>query len=253
MQPRDQVNLTNASVESNQAIPKASPKVTTKESPKGENSVSPTVATYVTAHTLTSSPRDVSEVVLTPKMPQESQISGTGRPEEPLTAEDARNQQKHSEPPKSDEKPKASRGKPATPSLGASLLLDVWDETNGRLLARTNEQVQAAEELARIKATGDDLKNVQERLLSQKDGFWRGRGVSLKNVANNFHLAALGPIRPPDSRSTLVAPPATATSPQPVAIPADQSPSRKLLRRIPSATPNALLPIGKQPEVRVFQ
>ena len=46
------------------------------------------------------------------------------------------------------------------------------------------------------------LRNVRDRLLSQKDGFWKSRGVSLKNIANNFHLAAQGPLPSSSSNQT---------------------------------------------------
>jgi hypothetical protein len=114
--------------------------------------------------------------------------------------------------------------------------------------------VAAAEELARIKATEDDLRNVQARLLGQKDGFWKARGVSLKNIANNFHLAALGPMSQPDGRRANATSPAKiASHPVQKASPVDSNKPRKLLRRVPTATPGELLPTGTSQEARAVQ
>jgi hypothetical protein len=83
-------------------------------------------------------------------------------------------------------------------SLQAVAILSAWSivvwGTSNKETPRTKDNVAAAEELARSGATEEDLRNVRERLLSQKDGFWEARGVSLKNIANNFHLAAQGPL-----------------------------------------------------------
>jgi len=242
------LNSSDAFTENSRAIPKVMTKITAKEttkvSPKGENDIYPEDSTSVAAHTPPPSSDGVegSQMVSTPETAQGQQTSNSQHPVPPVTtpptsentsdkASDQRKQNGTTG--KASEKPKTSRSSSTTPSSGASLLLDAWDQINGRPLTRTKEQVQAAEELARINATKDDLQNVQERLLSQKDGFWKARGVSLKNVANNFHLAALGPLRPLDG--TKAAPPvqsAVASARPPV----DTSQSRKLLRRVPSAT-----------------
>ena len=83
-------------------------------------------------------------------------------------------------------------------SLQAMVILSAWSlivwGTSDRETPRTKDNLAAAEELARINATENDLRNVRDRLLAQKDGFWTSRGVSLKNIANNFHLAAQGPL-----------------------------------------------------------
>lgn len=276
MQPMDQVNLTDASVESNQAIPKDSPKITAKKTPKRESDVRREDSTPVAALGLTVSSKSVegSRVISAPEITQEQRVYAS-RPEKqapvsqpvatsPTTEDtgdkesDQRKQNstagQSSDKPKTSEKPKPSRSKSTTPSPGASLLLDAWDETNGRPLTRTKEQVETAEELARINATGDDLRNVRERLLSQKDGFWRGRGVSLKNVANNFHLAILGPVPPSERSRANASPPTQPAAPSnPSAAPVDKSSPRKLLRRVPSATQVKLPDKSLLQEVRAAQ
>lgn len=105
-------------------------------------------------------------------------------------------------------------------------MLDAWDRINGRAMPRTDDQVEAAEELARIKATEDDPRNVRDRLLAQKDGFWQARGVSLKNVVNNFHLAAQGPLKSYDQTTSSRSPGGSGNG---------GTPQRKLLKRVPSA------------------
>jgi hypothetical protein len=250
----------NANRESVRAIPKDSTQITTKESPKRE--YHPTEATSVAALTPTSPSNDQQtfEIASVPEIIQEERTPASQCPEEqtpvpptaavPPTAEatcdKASNQrQQNGTTGKTSEKPKGNRNKSTMPSSGAVLLLDAWDEINGRRLTRTKEQVEATEELARISATGDDLKNVRDRLLAQKDGFWRSRGVSLKNVANNFHLAALGPMPSPEGSRAKTSPPA-----QSKASPVDANKPRKLLRRMPSATQAELLPIDRQQEAR---
>jgi hypothetical protein len=236
----DSPHLADGFPKSGNAIPKDFTKIATKDSPKREDH--PTEATSVAALTLVSFSNDqtTDEITSVPQIAgeQASMLASVARG----ASGKASHQRKQSSATtgKTSARPKRDRGK-STPSSGAVLLLEAWDEINGRALPRAKEQVAAAEELARIKATQDDLRNVRDCLLSQKDGFWKARGVSLKNISNNFHLAALGPMPPRASRA--VAPTQSAASP------ADKGSPRKLLRRVPSAT-QAELPVGTSPEMR---
>jgi hypothetical protein len=228
----DSPNMADAFPKSGHAIPKDFTKIPTKDSPKREDH-----PTSVAALTLASFSNDqtTDEITSVPQIAEEqASMLASG---ERGVSDKASHQRKQSRATtgKTSERPKRDRSESPMPSSGAGLLLDAWDEINGRALPRAKEQVAAAEELARIKATEDDLRNVRDRLLGQKDGFWQSRGVSLKNVANNFHLAALGP-----RASRAVAPTQSAASP------ADKGSPRKLLRRVPSATQAG----GTSPEMR---
>jgi hypothetical protein len=254
------IDLSNANDESIGAISQDFTQMTTKDSPKRECNVNPT-ATSVAALTPASPSNDQQtfEIVSVPKIAQEQGVSASQGPEEqapvsspgvaPPTPEDtgdkANDQGKRSSTTrKTGEKPKSSR-RMSVPSSEALLLLDAWDQINGRSLTRTKEQVEAAEELARIQVTADDLRHVRDCLLAQKDGFWRARGVSLKNVASNFHVAALGPLPPPDGRRAKTSPPTqSATSP------GEEHQPRKLLKRKPSAMQAERLSVGAPEEER---
>jgi hypothetical protein len=133
-----------------------------------------------------------------------------------------------------------NRGR-STPSQAALALLDamsrvVWGTSSGKATPQTKDNLEAAEELAQIGATEEDLRHVRDRLLCQKDGFWKARGVSLKNIANNFHLAALGPLPEREWGRT------AATSSGQAASTGSGKP-RKLLRRVGSAS---LVPVGEK-------
>jgi len=99
--------------------------------------------------------------------------------------------QKKSEQPDSKTSGRKGKASKAVPSARALTILDAWDEVNnGKKMPRTKENVEAAEELALVDAAEEDLRKVRERLLTQKDGWWKQRGVRLKDIANHFHLAA---------------------------------------------------------------
>jgi hypothetical protein len=246
------LNSSDASAENSRAIPKDSTKIPTKDSTKREHN--PTELTAVATHALTSPSNDQTpdEIVSVPETTQEQHSSGVPPVEAPPTVEGtescANDQHKQNDTTvNTSDKSRSNRGK-SLPSSEALLLLDAWDEINGRRLTRTKEQIDATEELARINATADDLKHVRDRLLSQKDGFWKARGVSLKNVANNFHLAALGPLPPSDSMRAKTSP-----SIQSATAPGETHKPRKLLRRVPSATQGDLSPRGRSQEARAAQ
>jgi hypothetical protein len=95
----------------------------------------------------------------------------------------------------------------------------------------------ATEELAKIGATEDDLKNVRDRLLAQKDkgqqvSWWESRGVRLKDVAEHFDLASLGPLPPNGAGKTGNQQRNSSGSPPPDS----KEQQRKLLKRINSTT-----------------
>lgn len=95
-------------------------------------------------------------------------------------------------------------GEPPKPSAVALVVLDAWDHVTGKKMPRIRGNVDAAEELAKVAATEDELKNVRDRLLAQTDkgqevSWWESRGVRLKDVAEHFDLAALGPLPAKDS------------------------------------------------------
>ncbi len=237
------IDVSNGNDESIGAISQDSTQIPTKDSPKREQHPTEATEVAVPANTSLSNDQQTFEIASVPEITQEQRASGPPPVAVPLASEDsggkANNQQKQSGTTgKSSEKPKRSRGTSA-PSPEAVLLLDAWDEINGRPLTRTKEALAATEELARINATGDDLRYVRDRLLAQKDGFWKARGVSLKNIANNFHLTALGPLPSPDGSRAKTPPPT-----QSAASSRDKSPPRKLLRRMPSATQAELLGVN---------
>lgn len=85
------------------------------------------------------------------------------------------------------EKPGANRSEL---SQAAQAILEAWDEINKRQVPRTKENREFAEILASTNTSVADLRAIRQALLQQKDGFWRERGVRLKDVANNFTLVA---------------------------------------------------------------
>jgi hypothetical protein len=133
---------------------------------------------------------------------------------------------------------------PPWPSAGALVILDAWDRVNGKKMPRIQGNRDATEELAKIGATEDDLKNVRDRLLAQKDkgqeiSWWESRGVRLKDVAEHFDLASLGPLPPKGAGrsgdqhrnvSTSGSPPSTGSPTE------SKWQKRKLLKRISGTT-----------------
>ncbi len=129
-------------------------------------------------------------------------------------------------------KGKASR---VVPTAAALAILDAWDHVNsGKKMPRTKENVEAAEELAQVEAVSEDLRKVRERLVTQKDGWWKQRGVRLKDIANHFHLAAEEESPPSKENRGSASSSGNQSAGQPA--------KRKLLRRAPTASD------GKQPE-----
>jgi hypothetical protein len=135
-------------------------------------------------------------------------------------------------------------GEPPWPSARALVILDAWDRVNGKKMPRIQGNRDATEELAKIGATEDDLKNVRDRLLAQKDkgqeiSWWESRGVRLKDVAEHFDLASLGPLPPKGAGrsgdqhrnvSTSGSPPSTGSPTE------SKWQKRKLLKRISGTT-----------------
>ncbi len=126
---------------------------------------------------------------------------------------------------------------PPWPSTGALVILDAWDRVNGKKMPRIQGNRDATEELAKIGATEDDLKNVRDRLLAQKDkgqqvSWWESRGVRLKDVAEHFDLASLGPLPPNGAGKTGNQQRNSSGSPPPDS----KEQQRKLLKRINSTT-----------------
>ncbi|MBA2680525.1 MAG: hypothetical protein H0U76_19285 [Ktedonobacteraceae bacterium] len=148
------------------------------------------------------------------------QIEAAPPPSEEISPEAS--SQKSSE--QADSKTSGKKGKAskAAPSARALTILDAWDCVNsGKKMPRTRENVEAAEEMALVDALQEDLQKVRDRLLTQKDGWWKQRGVRLKDIANHFHLAAEEEAHlPKDNRSTSSTPAGQNTSAK-----------RKLLKR----------------------
>ncbi|GCE45335.1 hypothetical protein EI42_03036 [Thermosporothrix hazakensis] len=76
-------------------------------------------------------------------------------------------------------------------------ILGAWDQIHAKRMPRVPENIQAATELARIEASAEDVRAIRDRLLAQQDGWWRARGVRLKDVLHHYDLAALGPLQQP--------------------------------------------------------
>jgi len=125
------------------------------------------------------------------------------------------------------------------------VILDAWDRVNGKKMPRTQGNRDATEELAKIGATEDDLKIVRDRLLAQKDkgreiSWWESRGVRLKDVAEHFDLASLGPLPPKgagksgdqqrNASTSSGSPPSTGSPTE------REGQKRKLLKRISGTT-----------------
>jgi hypothetical protein len=68
-------------------------------------------------------------------------------------------------------------------------VLGWWDEIIGIKQPRLPETRAAARELVQIGATQSQIAEVRTRLLSIKDHFWKARGVHLKHIVSNWHLA----------------------------------------------------------------
>jgi hypothetical protein len=159
------------------------------------------------------------------------------------TGPEASNQKR--EQPDSKTSGKKGKASKAVPSARALAILDAWDGVNsGKKMPRTKENVDAAEELALVDAVQEDLHKVRERLVTQKDGWWKQRGVRLKDIANHFHLAAEEESPPPKenrgSTSSSGSTPAGQKEPA----------KRKLLRRAPSGEQAELVAASAGQEAR---
>jgi hypothetical protein len=112
----------------------------------------------------------------------------------------------------------------------------LWGPESGKRMSPTKDDIEAAIRLARCGATEQDIRKVREKLLGQKDGWWKERGVRLKDVANHFDLAApdvdekqsTGKIPVPISRPNLERFEASVAAGQPVYIELDDADRRRL-------------------------